>query len=468
MTPRLPRPLALVVLLTLLATLTPAVAAAQVGGLTITTPQQGSAVTAGPVEVRGAFALSASEQVNVVYAVDVSSSTEQPTAQDCNGDGASDVLDDFNGDGATGTTLDCEISGIVALNASLAGRAGVHVALVGFAGSARSAATYAGSLGLQDATFITPPEADTPDTVGSVGGVGGVGGVDVEPDGGVPDLVNIATSLDTHRIGLFSPRSLSSGTRFDPALAAVDSVLDVPRTRTFVFVVSDGDGTLTDAPGAPLDALAQRGAVVSTFSVGGDGAGCGAASPLRVIADRTGGACREQVDPAGLSAVLGDLAPPALDRVEVDLGDGSGPQRADVDPLGNWSFTYPDLRPGAYQLTATAHLRDGTTAIAGPSGFTVVSERLQYVALGDSYSSGEGLEPFEFGPEGGVCHRSQTQAYPFDVMVGGVTPPRRRGPRSASRPAPARGCATCCPAPSTAAATARNSPPSVRRPTSSR
>lgn len=36
-----------------------------------------------------------------------------------------------------------------------------------------------------------------------------------------------------------------------------------------------------------------------------------------------------------------------------------------------------------------------------------------YVALGDSYASGEGLFPFEPGTEGvGECHRSQTQSHP--------------------------------------------------------
>lgn len=36
-----------------------------------------------------------------------------------------------------------------------------------------------------------------------------------------------------------------------------------------------------------------------------------------------------------------------------------------------------------------------------------------YVALGDSYASGEGLTPFEPGTEGaGECHRSATQSYP--------------------------------------------------------
>lgn len=203
MRPRLLRSSVLAVVLALLATLSAGAAAAEDGDLIITAPAPLSVLTAGPVSVRGTFALSATEQVNVVYVVDVSSSTEQPTGQDCNGDGNADVFDDYNGDGVWGTTLDCEISGIVALNASLAGRGGVHVPLVGFATSARAASTFSGE------TFITPPDADTADTVG---------GLEVEPDGGVPDLLNIATLLDTQRIGLFTPRLLSAGTRFDPAV----------------------------------------------------------------------------------------------------------------------------------------------------------------------------------------------------------------------------------------------------------
>ena len=42
-----------------------------------------------------------------------------------------------------------------------------------------------------------------------------------------------------------------------------------------------------------------------------------------------------------------------------------------------------------------------------------------YVALGDSYTSGEGLDPYQDGSNtnGNTCHRSKSQAYP-ELMAG--------------------------------------------------
>src|SRR5690606_965478 len=66
----------------------------------------------------------------------------EPLNQDCDGDGTSGTVpgtaqpadrdDDANDDGWLGDTLDCEISGVLALNRSLSGT-GTRVGLVPFA-----------------------------------------------------------------------------------------------------------------------------------------------------------------------------------------------------------------------------------------------------------------------------------------------------------------------------------------------
>src|SRR5437868_1539276 len=63
---------------------------------------------------------------------------------------------------------------------------------------------------------------------------------------------------------------------------------------------------------------------------------------------------------------------------------------------------------GAFLVFIVAR-RDGDSA-------PVASDRpYTYVALGDSYSAGEGLAPYSEGtdtpPNGNDCHRSQTQSY---------------------------------------------------------
>lgn len=89
--------------------------------LSVAFPEHGARVSGGDVTFRGSVTADDpddNQTTRVQYVVDVSGSTSAPL-QDCNGDGVRDVLDDFNGDGRYGDVLDCEISAVVALNASL-------------------------------------------------------------------------------------------------------------------------------------------------------------------------------------------------------------------------------------------------------------------------------------------------------------------------------------------------------------
>lgn len=87
------------------------------------------------------------------------------------------------------------------------------------------------------------------------------------------------------------------------------------------------------------------------------------------------------------------------------------------DGSGAWSvdFTVPSTFPDGYALVEAFcrppgnHEGQRTQAYAERPVW-VESSKFHYVAWGDSYSSGEGVEPFESGTENG-CHRS-VNAYP--------------------------------------------------------
>lgn len=74
-----------------------------------------------PLVVSGQTAIGELDQsANVSYIIDVSGSTTFVSGMDCNGNGvAGEAGDNFNGDPRNGDILDCEISGVIALNQSL-------------------------------------------------------------------------------------------------------------------------------------------------------------------------------------------------------------------------------------------------------------------------------------------------------------------------------------------------------------
>src|SRR5688500_11661782 len=104
----------------------------------IDSPADQATVPAGPLPVAGRAGTPSlpSGTANALYALDSSGSTSSPSGLDCNGDGAVNAADDLNSDGANGDVLDCEVSGVIALNGSLVGSAGVDAGLIEFASSA--------------------------------------------------------------------------------------------------------------------------------------------------------------------------------------------------------------------------------------------------------------------------------------------------------------------------------------------
>lgn len=377
--------------------------------LTVDFPGDDQRVSGGDVPFHGTVRLDdTTDQITrVQYVVDVSDSTRSPL-QDCNGDGVRDALDDFNGDGRFGDVLDCQISAVVALNADLRGVPGsaehIRVGLTAF-GTAAAVAQMVRDEdidpALDNATFISPGTTGT--------------GTDV-----IPNVNVVASSLRVGFVGEYAPQTVVAGTNFDAAVRAALDTLEPYSGPRWVFFLSDGQASVSQST---LDRVAASGIGVRTFAVG-SGAGtapCSASSALAKIAAAGSDACVHVLDPSSLTSSLVASQPGWLRSVEVEVGGRT--VLADIDPIGGWSVVFPGLAPGRHQATVTATLTDGRT-VTRIRGFRV-ADHISYVALGDSYASGEGIPPYLQGPQDNLCHRS-TGSWP-----GMVSLPDSRDPLSA-------------------------------------
>ncbi|MBB5868384.1 hypothetical protein F4553_001763 [Allocatelliglobosispora scoriae] len=121
-----------------------------------------------------------------------------------------------------------------------------------------------------------------------------------------------------------------------------------------------------------------------------------------------------------------------LARYDIDLGNGQ--TRFRVIPQRSTSNTWWDL--GTFRFDGIPAVSLSTYTVDGYGDHTVawdavalvpsVQPSASYVAMGDSYSSGEGLAPYRAGtdipegdPESNTCHRAQRDAYPSQVKVPG-------------------------------------------------
>jgi hypothetical protein len=333
----------------------------QIGG-----PADGSRVNvpSGSVTATGTVSIGPlSDSGNVVYVVDVSGSTANPTGQDCNGDGVVNGADNVNGDGYTGSTLDCEVAGVMALNASLAGSPGAEAGLVIF-GSSAAIADVGPAAGQQD--FVSPLDGDA-------------------NSNGQSDIDDVARSLrSTGQALAFTNKSVGTGTSFDAALTSIASAFaSKAGEKNIAFMLSDGQASLNTAPGSPLATVVAAGIQVNTYSVGGASTGCGATANLRRIADATGGTCTEVSDPSDLSSVL--VTPATISQVEVSL-NGGAPMAATL--TGN-TFGIPlTLQGGIWNsIAATVTASDGTTATAD---VLVYGNRAPTADAGGPYTVNEG------------------------------------------------------------------------------
>jgi Mg-chelatase subunit ChlD len=293
--------------------------------ITITSPTDGATVNAGePLEVTGTVTIGlVGAGVSIVYAVDTSGSTSSGAGPnedpgDCNGDGVVDAGDDLNSDSSEGEIIDCEIEGVLTLEEQLAAINGsVETGLVDF-----------------DDTFQV------------VTGFGAPGRSELETD------VRSFTG--------------SGGTDFDAALQGMNELFATatPGNRKIGYLFTDGSAGITEGPGSPLQAAIDAGIVINTFSVGEGAIPCfddGSPSPLQVIADATGGQCIEVTDPTQLGAVLENLRPAGIEKVEVSV-NGGPPVEASVDLLGNFKVTVTGIIVGANKIVATVTTTDQQTA----------------------------------------------------------------------------------------------------------
>lgn len=230
----------------------------------------------------------------------------------------------------------------------------------------------------------------------------------------------MASSLRQGWLGEYDPRSVGTSTNFDAALATALSTLEHHSGPRWIFFLSDGQATVSQAS---LDRVAASGVGVRTFALGaGAGAApCSAAAPLGRIAAAGEDGCVRVLDPSDLTASLVESQPEWLTSVTVDVAGRA--VQADVDPIGGWSAVVPGLPTGSHTATVTAHLASGETWT------TVVPFRVathvSYTALGDSYASGEGVAPYLRGRDDQLCHRSRA-GWPTLLTAGGTEPLSQR------------------------------------------
>jgi hypothetical protein len=306
-------------------TASPAYAA---GSVSIDDP---GAPTAGTVKVTGKVGAAADGVTSVLYVIDASGSTRTSAGSDCSGNGAAGPEDNLNGDNSVGDVLDCEISGVLALNRSLPS-AGVQVGLVGLAGSAAAAdMDPAGSAALVPAHFT--------------------GG---DPR---PRIESVATSVVRSDIGLYDFRDLLDvGTDFNMAIdVALSTLASAPAGPKWIMFLSDGAAGVDDAR---LEQLRVSGVRLRSFGIGAN-ASCERFASLNKMATVTGEACQLVPNPASLAAALTGSQPESVNGVTVTINGVS--VAADLDALGGWSANFT-LGAGTYTATARANLASGATA----------------------------------------------------------------------------------------------------------
>jgi hypothetical protein len=318
----------------------------------ITNPLDGEVLACGePLTVSGQTAIGAlMDEAHIAYVLDESGSTTFVSGMDCNGNGIpGDAGDDFNLSGLSGDILDCEISGVIALNESLYDTH-TNASVIGF-GTVAALADVSPLPGLQK--FTSPLDVDL-------------------NTNGVADVEEVARSMVSNwpansLIDKFTFFTFGGTTNFDSALLAIqDAFQDAPKEEQRVaFFLSDGDSTtFSTGPFTPIQNLAANGIVVNTFSIGNGASGCGPTESLGQIAKITGGSCTEVLDPTDLSAVLTGVTPTGIVDVVASLNNGT-PVDANLDAFGNWSATFPPPTPGEkYLIEASVLAEDGTVATA--------------------------------------------------------------------------------------------------------
>lgn len=389
---------------------------AQTAKTTITTPRFNRTLNSGDLAVAGKYG-SDSGDVGVVYVIDVSGSTGS-RAGDCSGDGPINEIDDPNGDGQQGTVLDCEITALATLANQVATDSPTAATAVVAFGSSAGIADVDSSPGFPNDHKVVAATYDGPD--GDYKAPKPIGDGTRER---VPDAIDVLASMQFGGTSVFSPISVGQGTSFTAAMEQVAAVFKHPKfspaKNKFVFFVSDGQASI-GADDANLKAVQSAGTIFS-YGVGAGTAGCNGGTPLAIIAGSTK-RCLVVEDPTDLTLEIGTTQAKVNVRLQ-QSGNTVRSTEAPVTALGNWSGVLPSVAPGVYDLVAQGpegpEFRINIEVVDGSKATT-------YVALGDSFSSGEGNDPWRNAPGStsykkdffdDECHRSPL-AYPMQVRNG--------------------------------------------------
>ena len=286
------------------------------------------APTAGTVTLTGKVGASSGGVTSVLYVIDASGSTAAWRGSDCSGNGLDGPEDDFNGDALIGDILDCEISGVLALNKSLPA-SGVQVGLVGLAGEAAAAdLDPAGS-----AAFVARLHRRRPSPAHR------------ERRQERPEVSHRPLRPSRLRQGHELQRGDQGRPRDARERARRTQVDDVPLRRR----------------GARLRCssrkLHQSGVRLRSFGIGAS-ATCDRSASLYKLATATGESCEVVPNPASLAAALTGSQPEAVNGVTVTINDVS--VAADLDALGGWRTNFT-LGAGTYTATARGILASGVT-----------------------------------------------------------------------------------------------------------
>jgi hypothetical protein len=296
----------------------------------ITSPAEDTVFPQGPVTVDGTASIGVGVPVRdtaLTYVVDVSGST----ASSCDG---------------TRSVLQCEIVAATTLNATAAAPSSV----IGTVGAVMFGSN-ANTLDVQPAggdQLLTGPGTD-------------------QNGNGARDVEEVLNSLSQGSVGVFTPKTVGTGTFFPDAVTTTTTVTNAQsETRKVVVFLSDG---FSNGDVRPAANAVPANVDYFTFAVGANSACVGGDinTSLQLIADITGGTCTHVPNPANLPSVLPGVIQSRLTNLTASVNGGAPAPITNVTPglpqIGpasvNWTFTTGNLPSGRHEICATAHGVDG-------------------------------------------------------------------------------------------------------------
>jgi hypothetical protein len=298
-------------------------------------------------------------EFNVCVVLDISTTMG---AADLDLSGGAIPPGDLNGDGQANQRIDAAIAALQALVGQLAGEPNVDLSLVAFA---KDAAILDLGPGAGQQTWLSDLTTDA-------------------NTNGIADLQEVITSLDTgglstQNVGLFTAYNWEPGTDYTEALTRANEAIALQPAgeNNIIIFISDGlpnQPPAFDAPGGPVFVAAAAGTVINTFGIEGQGFTdiCAPGTPLRFIADTTGGQCLA-ANPEDLADAIGGISLSVdIDRIELCVngnlvatqdGPGLDDMGCKVLSLGDTNIL-PNMVLGQNLVEGKVYGTDGTIVTA--------------------------------------------------------------------------------------------------------